>query len=150
MTGYRVLRLCMIALMFGVAFGAQAQRHEGELGGTSRAEERKLQRLAEEEEPMFTPADKRTFKKWLTDNTGHLPAALTKRERITPAAARQLKYKAKLSPDLLQKARALPLELDLKLTKLPFGYQRLIVGDDLVLIHNNTSLIYDVVPGAIP
>lgn len=62
----------------------------------------------------------------------HLPPGLAKRDTLPPGLAK----------------RDLPGDLERRLSRLPFGYARKSVGEDIVLIEEATGVIFDILKGA--
>lgn len=76
-----------------------------------------------------------------------LPPGLAKRRTLPPGLARQIQRNGILPPGLAR--RTLPPGLASRLPALPPGQQRLIVGNDVVLVERATGLILDVLRGAL-
>ncbi len=75
------------------------------------------------------------------------PPGLAKRQTLPPGLAMQIQRNGILPPGLAK--RTLPLGLASNLPALPPGQQRLIVGNDVVLVQRSTGLILDVLRGAL-
>jgi hypothetical protein len=73
-----------------------------------------------------------------------VPPGLAKREALPPGLARR----DTLPPGL--QGRALPPDLDSRLTVLPSVYARLVFGRDLVLIRRDTRQVLDILYGVVP
>lgn len=78
----------------------------------------------------------------------HLPPGLAKKHRLPPGLRKHLARRGELPPGLA--SYRLPRELDRRLRRLPAGYVRLRVGTDIVLLHERTHLILDVVQNVYP
>lgn len=76
-----------------------------------------------------------------------LPPGLAKRQTLPPGLAMQIQRNGILPPGLAK--RNLPPGLASRLPALPPGQQRLIVGNDVVLVERATGLILDVLRGAL-
>lgn len=76
-----------------------------------------------------------------------LPPGLAKRQTLPPGLAMQIQRNGILPPGLAK--RNLPPGLASRLPALPLGQQRLIVGNDVVLVERATGLILDVLRGAL-
>jgi hypothetical protein len=72
-----------------------------------------------------------------------LPPGLAKRDRLPPGLDRQLRKGGQLPPGL--KGRVLPRELERRLSPLPEGYARVIVGGRIVLQNAGTRVVVDVI-----
>lgn len=77
-----------------------------------------------------------------------LPPGLAKKQRLPPGLRKHLARHGELPPGL--SSYRLPGDLDRRLTRLPSGYVRLAVGTDIVLLHERTHLILDVVQNIYP
>lgn len=73
--------------------------------------------------------------------SGEMPPGLTKRDSLPPGLQNQLQKNGKLPPGLAK--RDLPSGLEGRLPKRK-GQQRLIVGNDVVLIERATGLVLDI------
>jgi Ni/Co efflux regulator RcnB len=104
----------------------------------------------------FSEQDRREIDKWfrvardvLTDSTentkGHkfkkTPPGLAKRDHLPPGLAKR----DTLPPGL--QGRGLPQDLEGRLSRLPKGYKRSQVGDDVVLIEEATGILIDIIRG---
>ena len=74
-----------------------------------------------------------------------MPPGLAKKNKLPPGLQKQLVRKGKLPPGL--EGRYLPHDLDQRLSRLPRGYERQKIGDDIVLIETMTRLIVDIIYG---
>jgi len=81
------------------------------------------------------------FRRASTGASG-LPPGLAKRQQLPPGLQKQLREKGTLPPGLQK--RALPGELDGRLSRLPPGYERVIVGADVLLVEIATRVIVDI------
>lgn len=71
-----------------------------------------------------------------------LPPGLAKRERLPPGLRKHLVRWGELPPGLA--GHRLPVDLERRLSRLPRGYLRLRFGTDVVLFHQDSRLILDV------
>lgn len=71
-----------------------------------------------------------------------LPPGLAKRQQLPPGLQKQIREKGSLPPGLQK--RVLPGELEGRLTRLPPGYERVIVGADVLLVEIATRVIVDI------
>lgn len=103
--------------------------------------------------PAFTDHDRREIDDWLrlgrrilTGDDDHkskkMPPGLAKRDHLPPGLAKR----DTLPPGLAK--RDLPSDLERRLSRLPTGYGRKTVGDDIVLIEEATGIIFDILKGA--
>ncbi|AVM73937.1 LWamide neuropeptides (fragment) [Magnetospirillum gryphiswaldense] len=103
--------------------------------------------------PAFTDQDRREIDDWLrlgrrilTGDDDHkskkMPPGLAKRDHLPPGLAKR----DTLPPGLAK--RDLPGDLERRLSRLPKGYGRKTVGDDIILIEEATGIIFDILKGA--
>lgn len=85
-------------------------------------------------------------KKGKKGKSGEMPPGLAKRKTLPPGLAKQLERNGTLPPGLAK--RDLPSGLAAALPKTKRGRQRLIVGDDVLLVETATGLILDILRGA--
>ncbi len=72
-----------------------------------------------------------------------LPPGLAKREQLPPGLQKQIARRGTLPPGL--QGKALPYELEHRLSPLPEGYARVRIGADIVLLDQNTRIMVDVI-----
>lgn len=73
----------------------------------------------------------------------HLPPGLAKRDTLPPGLRKQVAKRGSLPPGL--RGVQLPDELNHRLSRLPEGYIRLRVAEDVILLDERTRIILDVV-----
>ena len=73
----------------------------------------------------------------------HMPPGLAKRDRLPPGLEKQLHERGKLPPGL--EGRSLPDDLERKLSRVPEGYMRVVVGGDIVLMNKKTRVVVDII-----
>jgi hypothetical protein len=73
----------------------------------------------------------------------HLPPGLAKRDTLPPGLRKQVVKRGSLPPGL--RSAQLPDELNHRLSRLPAGYIRLRVAEDVILLDEHTRIILDVV-----
>lgn len=71
-----------------------------------------------------------------------LPPGLAKKDRLPPGLEKQLERNGHLPPGL--EKRALPGDLEAKLPPPPPGYERAVVGTDVLLIETATGIVRDI------
>lgn len=76
-----------------------------------------------------------------------LPPGLAKRESLPPGLQKRLEKLGTLPPGLAK--RNLPADLESKLPEPPPGLERIIAGDDVVLLEKATGKILDVIEGVL-
>ncbi len=76
-----------------------------------------------------------------------LPPGLAKRDSLPPGLQKRLEKHGTLPPGLAK--RDIPAGLESKLPELPPGLERIIAGDDVVLLEKATGKILDVIEGVL-
>lgn len=103
----------------------------------------------------FTAQDRREIEEWFRlgkrvltgedDRKGHkqkkTPPGLAKRDELPPGLAKR----DTLPPGL--QGRDLPGDLERRLSRLPKGYKRSQIGDDIVLVEVATGVVIDILRG---
>lgn len=72
-----------------------------------------------------------------------MPPGLARREQLPPGLRRQLQRHGRLPPGL--QGRALPVDLDRQLPRLPENHVRLVIEKDIVIVDKTSRLILDVI-----
>ena len=68
------------------------------------------------------------------NNTQGLPPGLAKRESLPPGLQKQLDRTGKLPPGLQKKVQPLPSQCSINLPKLPTDWQRVVLGDRVIVL----------------
>lgn len=76
-----------------------------------------------------------------------MPPWLAKRDSLPPGLQKQLQKNGTLPPGLAK--RDLPADLESKLPPVPAGLERILAGDDVVLLEKVTGKILDVIQGVL-
>ena len=76
-----------------------------------------------------------------------LPPGLAKRDELPPGLQKRLEKHGSLPPGLAK--RDLPDDLEEKLPKVPDGLERVLAGDNVVLLEKATGKILDVIEGVL-
>ena len=143
----------ILILLFAVAVSFGWAQGRGRAKGGAESSETlgdKVRAAVPPSEPVITTAERTIVKSWFSSNHGSLPPGLAKRDRLPPGLEKQLRERGTLPPGLRKKVQPLPLELERQLSKLPTGYRRVVIGDNVILMNEKTALIYDVIRAAIP
>lgn len=94
----------------------------------------------------FAPRDREIITTYYTQRASSLPPGLAKRQgALPPGLEKQLQKNGTLPPGLQKQMRPVPAELDRRLTPLPAGYRRGIVGTNVVVYRSTTQTILDVI-----
>ena len=97
-------------------------------------------------EVAFNDADRRLIHDYYSGHergSKHIPPGLAKKKHLPPGLQKQVARNGKLPPGL--QGRALPNDLERRLSPLPENYVRLKVGGDLVLMNRQTQVVMDVI-----
>lgn len=92
--------------------------------------------------PVFSDRDRDLIVGYYASRESGLPPGLAKKKHLPPGLQKQLDRNGRLPPGL--EKRALPSDLDRRLSRLPGGYGRVIVGRDVVIINTSTDEILDI------
>lgn len=72
-----------------------------------------------------------------------LPPGLAKRDRLPPGLEKQMRKDGQLPPGLQR--GALPYSLESRLSPLPAGYARVVIGGSVVLENTGTRVVVDII-----
>jgi len=72
-----------------------------------------------------------------------VPPGLAKKDQLPPGLAKQVVKNGTLPPGLQD--RVLPTDLELKLSRLPDGYKRVIIGANIAILNTHTRVIADII-----
>ena len=73
----------------------------------------------------------------------HLPPGLAKKGKLPPGLQKQLVRRGHLPPGLQH--HRLPNEMERRLSRIPDGYLRVMIGGSFVLLNEHTRMIFDVI-----
>ncbi len=91
----------------------------------------------------FSDHDRNLIRKYYKKKHKKMPPGLAKKKKLPPGLQKQLARKGKLPPGL--QGRYLPGDLERRLPRLPGGYVRQRIGDDIVIIEVMTRIIVDII-----
>jgi hypothetical protein len=123
---------------------------KSEKGSSKKTTGDKIREVFPESQAVFSEQERVLIKGWFHDNLDGLPPGLAKRETLPPGLEKQLQKRGSLPPGLQKKIQPLPLELERQLRWLPTGYRRVVVAGNVILMNEETALIYDIVRSVIP
>lgn len=101
-------------------------------------------------ECIFTEHDRILIVDWFRANDSDLPPGLAKRDRLPPGLEKQLRERGTLPPGLQKRVQPLPYELERELDPLPRGYRRGVVGGSVIIMNEQTSVIYAILRSVNP
>ncbi len=127
------------------------RRHQGEdEDGDENEAGEKVRGALPASEIIFTREERIIVTSWFRTNRSDLPPGLAKRDRLPPGLEKQLRERGTLPPGLQKRVQPLPFELERQLHRLPTGYRRVVIGGNVILMDERTSVIYDIIRDAIP
>jgi len=91
---------------------------------------------------VFTERDRVIIIDWFRANVSDLPPGLAKRDRLPPGLENQLYERGTLPPGLQKRFQPLPYELERELHPLPGGYRRGLIGGSVIIMNEETSVMY--------
>lgn len=81
---------------------------------------------------------------WYSENEGHLPPGLAKKDRLPPGLEKQLVRNGTLPPGLQKRFYPAPVELERRLPPAPPDCAHVLISGHIVLLNRKTNLIVDV------
>jgi predicted small secreted protein len=96
----------------------------------------------------FSDRDRQLISEYYAAPARRAPPGLAKRDRLPPGLEKQLQRNGRLPPGL--QGRGLPGDLEGRLTRLPEGYARIVIGGDIVISNTRTQVVVDILKGAVP
>ncbi|MHB1215432.1 MAG: hypothetical protein ACYCY9_10625 [Thiobacillus sp.] len=91
---------------------------------------------------VFTDHDRRLINDYYAPRYRNLPPGLAKRDRLPPGHAWRVRRNQPIPDDA--RWRYLPGELEQRLTRLPPGYVRVVVGTDVAIMNVRSRVVVDV------
>ena len=141
---YAAAAMVALVIASGTSGASGAASAQGQGRGNGRQQEQtagdKVREALPASVPVFTTQERTVITRWFTTNRSNLPPGLEK----------QLRERGTLPPGLQKKIQPLPVELERQLTRLPTGYKRVVIGGNVIVMNEATSLIYDIVRNVIP
>lgn len=81
---------------------------------------------------------------WYSENEGHLPPGLAKKDQLPPGLEKQLVRTGTLPPGLQKKVYPCPVELEHQLPPPPPDTRHVLVGGHIVLLNRKTNVVVDI------
>jgi hypothetical protein len=94
---------------------------------------------------IFTSRERTLISNWFRTSHSNLPPGLAKRDRLPPGLEKQLRERGTLPPGLQKRLEPLPDDLERQLPRLPGGYRRGVIGGNVIVMNDKTSLILDII-----
>lgn len=92
---------------------------------------------------VFSERDRQLITEYYAGRKKNLPPGLAKKKRLPPGLEKQVVKNGTLPPGLQR--QMLPSDLEARLSKLPKGYVRVIIGTDVVLEDTRARIAVDVI-----
>lgn len=97
----------------------------------------------------FLPEEREIIVEFFERRAGNLPPGLAKRGDLPPGLKKQLRKNGKLPPGLQKRLEPLPDEIVVRLPAIPAGWERVILGRDVILIDRRTARILDIIENVV-
>jgi hypothetical protein len=94
---------------------------------------------------VFSDHDRMIIRDYYRSDYRGLPPGLAKKGKVPPGHAFKLQRHHDLPPDVVWDP--LPVNVEGRLSRLPDGYVRIIVGADVAIMHARTRVIVDLLEG---
>ncbi len=137
----------IFVLVFGLSFSLSiaAPQGKGKAVSKEKSNTQKKTKAAGQaaEGRAFGKDQEKTVRNWFSENG--LPPGLAKREQLPPGLQGQLQKNGTLPPGLQKRFQPLPKALERLLPKPSTGLKRGIIGDDLVLVEENSEKVLDII-----
>lgn len=135
------MKIRMIALLVAAALaGGLAGCHPYPYYGDVRAQDRDYDvRVA------FSDRDRVIIRDYYRDYYRSLPPGLAKKGKIPPGHAYRMRRNYGVPPDAAWEH--LPPDVERRLSRLPDGYARIVIGTDVGIMNTRTRVVVDVLEG---
>lgn len=90
---------------------------------------------------VFSDSDRRIIREYYRPSDRRLPPGLAKKGKIPPGHAYKLKHNHSVPSDI--RWAYLPSEVERRLSHLPDGYVRVVIGADVAIVRTRTRLVVD-------
>ena len=90
---------------------------------------------------VFSDSDRRIIRDYYREDTHRLPPGLAKKGKIPPGHAFKLRRYQPVPPDITWVY--LPADIERRLSRLPDGYVRVIIGADVGILNTRTRIVVD-------
>ena len=123
--------LFVIAALSGLA-GCETPPHYGEVRVHDRDYDLRV---------VFSDSDRRIIRDYYREDYRRLPPGLAKKGKIPPGHAFKLRRNQPVPPDISWVY--LPPDVERRLSRLPDGYVRVIIGADVGILNTRTRVVVD-------
>jgi len=90
---------------------------------------------------VFSDSDRRIIRDYYREDYRRLPPGLAKKGKIPPGHAFKLSRHQSIPPDISWDY--LPSDVERRLSRLPDGYVRIVIGDDVGILNIRTRVVVD-------
>ena len=137
----RYLRLPAVFAILIISLGMASVQASADPGkGHKKDKGEKGRDVLPQSEEAFSQDEILVINKWSQGGRKGLPPALGKKDRLPPGLEKQLYRRGTLPPGRQKKFRPVPVILEGQLRVLPTGYRRVIIGGNIVIMNEKTSL----------
>lgn len=127
----RYLTLLMIAVLPALP-GCETYPSQGEVGVHGRGYDVQV---------VFNERDRVLIRDYYATRYKGLPPGLAKKGKVPPGHAKQMSRGAPVPPDY--RGHPLPRDLEERLSRLPDGYARIVIGADIGIMKVQTRVVVD-------
>ena len=92
---------------------------------------------------VFSDKDRAVIRDYYRSSYRGLPPGLAKQGKVPPGHAFKLARHQSIPPGIAWKS--LPASLEQRLSRLPDGYVRIVIGTELGILHTRTRIVLDVI-----
>ncbi len=92
---------------------------------------------------VFTDRDRTIIRDYYGDSYRRLPPGLAKQGKVPPGHAFKLRRHQNVPPGVTWEY--LPADVERRLSRLPEGYVRVVIGTDVAILHTRTRVVLDVI-----
>lgn len=127
--------LLTVAALAGLA-GCETQPYRGDVRVHDRSYDVRV---------VFSDSDRRIIQDYYRADYRRLPPGLAKQGKIPPGHAYKLRRDQGVPPDI--NWAYLPSDVERRLSRLPDGYVRVVIGADVAILQTRTRVVIDLLEG---
>jgi hypothetical protein len=98
----------------------------------------------DDEDCYYKHHEEEAVRGWYSQNEGHLPPGLAKKDQLPPGLEKQLVRRGSLPPGLQKKIQPVPVELERRLPAPPPNCINVFIGGHIVLLNQHTNVVVDI------
>lgn len=130
----KFLPLLLLSAVLGAITGCESRPYYGDVRVHDRDYDVRV---------VFSDHDRRLIRDYYRGDYKGLPPGLAKKGKVPPGHAKKLYLHQPMPPGL--EWRHLPDDLDRRLSRLPDGYVRIVVGANVGIMNVRTRVIFDLI-----